>query len=706
MAIEKLQSYRSRNQRPARSKSSDRERGYILVILAILIGVLLSFAGLAIDTGRLYQAKTRVERAARAAAVAAVGFRSQKGWFYVYDGPTATGPIWTGTTRKLKGANTREKELKLKAYRVLTENLRAAGLEVAHLSQPTASCSPGVFDPSFDDTDWSTVGGCDFSGINYDSETDTVTVDVTYDAPTFLAGRVPIVNLNGCNNGRCRMSFSAQAQLQPAAIAFIPDVSGSMRCAAESDNPEECDTAAVSPNRKIDKLVDAAQAFYKMFNPWQDRIAVIPFNLVAAPDTAGLSADASTSFGNDEARWIAFRDLLTSDPPSVTATRGTEGLQPKSNTNHCDALWEARTRMAGVNVPSGEVFYVFFTDGAPTAGRMDPVQIQSSKVDKAFDDMGLNSSGQESDFFFYSVEWRDTSTNPPTIYTGPSPLIHNTRGGGAGYPNARAALYGYEIGSSNKGQIFPMKNDDDPAVVPITHKNNFNDRDKFSDKTKFREILSHAIGNNLGFVMPGQGHPSSPNPDNTNSADIDINDVDPIPVGGNAPYYQQLFYHCTLEAAQAIRTSNGTIFAIGLGEPLSQEAFRDEDDDTRGDPYGDHLNQWARKDGYFRGVAKDFEASGDFSFSTPDDNRNTHTIKIKKKYEHPVTHVLVDNPHSHRVDKGADPATELEFAVGFKRGNAMLSGGRSGSYFGTNNASELKEIFIGIAKQIQARVGA
>lgn len=685
--------------------TSAEERGYVLVILAILIGLLLSFAGLAVDTGRLYQAKTRLERAGRAAAVAGVGYRAQRGWFYVYGGPTSTGPQWN-TPTAIEWANptgNRFKEVQLKAFRVLRENLKASGLDVSpsSLLSPSTTCSATIDSVGFDDADWSTVSACTFTGINYDPRTDRIAVNIVYDAPTFLAGRVPVLSIaSSCAGGRCRMSFNADAQLQPAAIAFIPDVSGSMRCAAVDSTPQDCDSTAIAPNRKIDKLVNASKAFYRMFNPMQDYIAVIPFNLVAAPAVAGLSADASAPFGNTQARWNAFRKLLTSVASDPDNQGGSDpGLVPRSNTNHCDALIEARNRMAGVNVPSGEKFFVFFTDGAPTAGRYNFINIRQANVNTAFTDQGLAYAGQANDYFMYSVEWRDPGTG--AVYTGPSPLIHNTRPTGVGYPDARARLYGYEIGLNN-GQIFPQATlASNPQVIPITPKANWTTPSNFSSVTQFRQILDYGLNGNFGFIMPGQVATPPYTPALINSMDIDLTDTDPVPVGGNSPYFQQIFYHCTLEAAQSIRNTDGTIFAVGLGQPLPPAAFRDATS-TRGDPNGDHVNQWARKDGYFRWVAKDFEAGGDFSFAaTP--NRASNKIKINPTYIDPVSGATVNNPHSHRTTV-ANP--NLQFEVGFQRGASMLAGGRTGAYFGTNDATELTDIFVGIAKRILSRVGA
>ena len=63
-------------------RRSSKESGYMLVMFAITIGLLLSFSALVIDVGQGYLWKQRVDRAARAAALAGLGFRGLTGWEY------------------------------------------------------------------------------------------------------------------------------------------------------------------------------------------------------------------------------------------------------------------------------------------------------------------------------------------------------------------------------------------------------------------------------------------------------------------------------------------------------------------------------------------------------------------------------------------------------------------------------------------------
>jgi Putative Flp pilus-assembly TadE/G-like len=719
MSIVKLRFFE--NMRSQSKHNQSGQRGYVIVMLAISLGVLLSLAALAIDTGRLYQQHTQIQRFARQAANAVLGLRAQRGWWWVYGGD----PKFTGTTLKTPedaySTTNHIMSLKIRAYRVFAENMKAAGMDPANLDLPSLS---GCGLESITD-DANPPPGCSVNGIDYDVVTDTVTVNVRYQAPTFLAARVPLLKLEADNcqarRGHCTMNVRVNAQLQPALIVMILDASGSMRCDWNSANPEQCGVAT-NGNRKIDKLIEASRAFWEHNNPIQTRMAVLPFNLVAAPDAGRVNFPAASGadfgFGATPARWAAWKNFFL-DPVDTTSS-----LFPRSNTNHADALWEARNMLQavgatpGLDVPSGERFVVFFTDGAPTAGRFRFEALNNTAMSQAFDTVlgpghGFNPAGaQFNDFFLYSVQWNPGGGASP--YEGPGPLIHNTATDGM---NAREELFQYEIGDT-LNNIFPVDNSVSPPVpsvvpcvadayLPPTANWVSAGLSFYGSPNNFRSILSHCFqaGGHFGFLMPGATDwPSPPTTTNINSREILVDDPNHYDTSGTIhnSYFRQLFYHSALEAAQQLRnTGDTTIFGVGLGPALPLEAYQDENagPPRRSEPYFDHRNQWVRKDALLRALVRDEEASGDPSFWYPDtETRITNTITPRNTITNPnAPPATRTNPHSARGQR---------ISLGFKRANSLRSGARNGSYYATNKADELTDVFTEIAKQIMLRMGA
>ena len=175
------------------SKSS----GYVLVFFTLILGVLVSIAGVAVDIGNLYIIRNRLERAAKAGALAGVGYRSLRGWEYF--------STYAAGGASLKTTEGKDTELFGVMSGVVTENMRAAFSAPTTASEFTSNLA---------------VTNANF----YDPNTDTFRIDATYNAPTFIIGRLgaalgaapcPEEKINGIGTGRyrCPITVTETAKL-------------------------------------------------------------------------------------------------------------------------------------------------------------------------------------------------------------------------------------------------------------------------------------------------------------------------------------------------------------------------------------------------------------------------------------------------------------------------------------------------------------
>ena len=346
---------------------SSNNRGYMLVMFAISIGVLLSFSALAIDIGQQTIWKHRVDKAARAGALAGLGYRALVGW-----------------TESQANIDT----LKQVASDTTIENLTA----------------------------YSVAGTNQSVSVTYDTTNDSIEVLATQSIPSFLAGRIrgvlgfSIGNTN--STGTTYITGSGKAQFNPAFILLLLDISGSMLCGKDSlGSDENCESRLTNAafnfdNTKLKVMMDSLSTFTKFFNPNTDYITVIPFNLAAKTtfsmnDPSAPAASKLKPFGPlNSARHTTFLNAIGNDLKNAA----------KSNTNICDSLINAiedlnslalSPRFAGTNGLRIKPQIVLFSDGAPNAMRGIFKDITGAP-----------------ERYQYSLEWYD-GTN---IYRSPGPV--------------------------------------------------------------------------------------------------------------------------------------------------------------------------------------------------------------------------------------------------------------------------------------------
>lgn len=637
-------------------RRSSKESGYMLVMFAITIGLLLSFSALVIDVGQGYLWKQRVDRAARAAALAGLGFRGLTGWEYC-NSPT--------------GSN----ELKAIVQSVATENLSSYG------NLP----SPPKVTPTYIETD------------------DKLTVTVSLTTNSFLAGRLNNVlgfSLgNSTSGGTTTISGTHAAQLNPAYIALLLDVSGSMGCPSGSTNVScACRlTGSCTGRLRTDDLAGGAEKFRTFFNPNRDVVAVIPFNLAAHVTFPMKNGSAVQAFGT-------ARNGTTLDAQIAAATL--KGLT-KSNTNICDALIRAIDQFEAL--ATDPLFaerkkvtisptVVLFSDGAPNAFR--GIFTNTTKLPA------------NTDAYQYSLEWYDGAKT----YRGPGPIVRRT------VTNGVPDLFGHPIGS---GAVAPVASG--TPCGPVV-----------SDPRYFQSVLDTAATpqtgltsgclTSLDFRLPIisatpvtiSGVPFS---------DIESTYVDPNwsgvtpTVNGNINYqnFDQLPYYCSIAAADYIRsTFGGTIFTIGLGPaaPVCDDPMQDADD---------HLN---RKDIFLArlsmaqeslavtttqgvGVNEKNEWNTLYDFYSASGGRRSISTKSNGN--------CTDNNRSTNPDHRFQPAGAPDLKVGYTSSqphepetlkpynpsfpdNEERKYDTRGEYLRTSNSVQLPALFATIAKQILLRL--
>ena len=618
------------------SKSS----GYVLVFFTLILGVLVSIAGVAVDIGNLYIIRNRLERAAKAGALAGVGYRSLRGWDYF-----ATYVVGTPTLKSTKD------ELFGVMSGVVTENMRAA------FSAPTEASE---FTSNLNITN------------SYDPQTDTFTINATYQAPTFIIGRLgAALGAAPCplSNGkyRCPVTVSEKAQLNRAVVALLLDVSGSMNCPSTGSPNCACRTNTTpcpSTGRVIDALVAALKEFRGFFNPIRDYITVIPFNLAAFnsfPIVLGTAASGPpVSFGSDQIRYTDFINKTNSgDDP--TKPPNPLGLIPKSNTNICDAFIEAIAELKRINnLADFHPFVIAFTDGAPNAFRgefLGGVDTAGAVGNLTRGNNPATSTGLTNDWYQYGLEW-STATTPLTTYRGPGPLVNRQLVGG------KPRLFDHIISSTTGiwptsptlpsnvcGQAYSVSAQH-PAVL------NFNPT---TPAPSIRGCLS-----NLDFNIPGTG----------GTASVRGVPIHAVSTNTNTNLnYAKLPYYCAIEAADYIRSNlaaPATVYTIGVGNPGIP---------TSSDPFENVDNPLIRKDNFLARVALDPETL------------TNGAIKADSQFDFEKS-TNTSSPCPETLPACYKPGTNI------KRTTPDVQG----EYFATQDANELRTLFSIIAKQILLRL--
>lgn len=612
-------------------RRSYKQSGYVMVLFALSLAAFLTLAAMAVDLSILYAWRLRVERAAKAAAFSTIQYRSLRGWDYFFDAASSA-------PDKFESDALRE-EMRTFLRNAVANNLRTSG--------------------SYDDARLQIQAGQ--IGLNsfYDGTTDALNFTVSYQAPTYFIGRLLPLLSDVDPQDFYTVSHSNAASLDPASVALLLDVSGSMNCPNSDCSCRVAGASGITCDSNlatINDLVAALAEFKRFFNPFHDYIAVIPFNLAATKSFAIVSGTAMLPFGSNTARLNSFN----------TATSRT-GLAPQSNTNICDALIQAIDEFRQIDAIEANQaartrkFTILFTDGAPNAlhGVFSPPVTFSNSA----------ASGVSNDWYQYSLEWR---TAAGLLYRGPGPLVQ---------PSATSSLFNFTISSS---AVAPTGSQVCGPTV--------------SDSSSFQHVLNrNATGgttpNPRGCLGGDSGLPvgtiafSIPGTDGqagVSNVPIDAN-------GGDVTRfnYARLPYYCAIEAADWLRSEfKSPVFTIGVG-PSGADC---------NDPFENVDNPLVRKDNFLHRLAADADIFTDVD--------NPSTFLPRFNFESGMTQGAdcnCENSASATYQCGAAIRTASSYTP---LSTSSITPEAMGEYYGTADGGQLAALFADVAKSILLRLGS
>lgn len=674
----------------------------------ILLGLFLTFTAFALDLGNLYLWRLRLDKAARAGSLAGLGFRGIQGWDYVKTGTAGNNELIAATQQSVQ------------------DNMSAYGV--------TLTTSNIV--------------------VNYDSDADSISVQVNHSPSTFLVGKLNnIFNFGFNSNGGTplsptwNLSRTHHANLNRANVVLMIDVSGSMLCPAVGS----CDcrtTGTCAGETKLDKLADGVERFAKHFNPTRDRISVIAFNLAAQQ----LYSFSNGQFLNNA---TSTHPLLAGTTAHQFLTNQTGRLRPVlaalagSNTNHCDALAEGIKELELLSVTlfgnddgtaitdrrNLQPFLVFFTDGAPNA--MRGIFSGGDIPDGSCYPYGSTGTSQcvtadgTRDFYHYALEW--TNIDGTQQYRGPGPFVLRELDAGV------SKLFNFQFAANQAAppgnQVCGKEVDDGNPLrfeQTITKKTSGGPGGRGHS---LNGCLS-ASASNFSFAIPYTNPDDSGGLTGTNygagvsGVPISTDDTtwrDPnwpanftVPTPYGLQKYDELPYYCAIEAADYIRTRfAGTIFTVGLG-PAEVHRSGGGQDETCNDSLQDPDDHTSRKDFFLTRLA--------FARSMFTDQLSPTSIRSHYQISGTQGQRTVSGCESHRL-KSPSPAPQPK--VGYTSAlqvddnqtyknlrplrpasmDTLLSAGGEGTrrmetqgeYFPTDDADEIPRIFDSIAKTILLR---
>lgn len=544
--------------------SKDRkESGIVLILLTISITAIIGFIGLAIDIGNLYRTGLHVQKAADAGSLAAVMYKINH----------ARGDMASGATSTDESIEDYEARIETNSKNIAFTNLQISGV---------ASPDEDNIVDGDTSTRWSEANQKMFLTVK-----DTAKL---FFISTFINGTT---NANSTTQIR-----RAESELGRANVSLIIDISGSMACPTTDrtcncrlDN--SCPTIPATPNAaptsvKIGQLQDAIAGdggFLDQFDQTRDRINIVPFNM-AASLARSVRLDPSTVRDGFAIDGLAGPGGLTEVKTIVNS------LRPKSATNVADALITAFDDYQVI--ANEEVFYVLFSDGAPTATTALPTKITPSPPGDAL----LNN--------YYQIFGIDFVDAAGTATKGVSPFIGRVPPDDAGLA------------------AFSLFNREDTATFTTTPPYG-----SFSDTTNSAKFICGKTDEPVTGCDTASSTGQITRPGSCGAFNDAFDDICTSnfkfrvhPTKSSAVYKKtklrdmyKFFYDMPIAVSDMIRKNNGTIYVIGLG-------LGDKNLSITTDPYQNEYTSFYRKDFFLNRIALDnddddtqFKRLSNFEFS-------------------------------------------------------------------------------------------
>ena len=622
-----------------------QERGAYFVLMTAGFVMLLAVAGLGFDLANIYYQRLLIQKSADAGIVAGLGYR-------VDAGPGAT-----------------------------AADVNAKALQIARLNMLL------IYDDTY-------LSNYVTFAVNYvptgPGAADSISVTITNNkVGLFLLDKLP---LGTSSLGFQQFTAQATGHLSAARVAMLLDLSGSMCCNAAGTG--NCMATggpgcAVAPNRKSDRLKDAAVTFLGKFKDGFDSISLVPYNI-----TAKVTRSITSSY--DKAAWTADVNALANTPVS--------------DTNPSDALIRAYQDAQ----PSGwlgtqDMSWVFFTDGAPTAGRFLSEASGNRFLGSAADPFNLAGGQPWADYYNFKDEWND-GVQPP--YKGPSALIRTDTCDPAADPRCTVPPWTTDFNPSDwmylpygftHGNPRGFDGTTAPGMAPCSH--------HYSTVAGRWQNLSDCFqndGTDTGFTL---------------RVPFDINRQ----YGGNVPLDQDRFaeqhYNATLAVADQARSQRGTFYVIGLGQRTPGMVTNGAAPDPYQDPNGEDYN---RKDYFLTRLALDKDmcdldpvtaVGGDLVDNTCNPGSITRHCCVDPtaggtQYQQHFSVVQGQSTGLRHWGGGTDDYGLPYGSNGLPIGGASILTNqtmydnryRFGEYLPTSDANQLQELFQRIAHRIQLKL--
>jgi hypothetical protein len=415
------------------NQRNQSQSGVVMVLFVLSLPVILGFAALAIDLGRLYSAQQNLNKATRVAAMVSLNFMSLRGW-----GPLVTdnrdtlgyqtGPIVTS------GAGAVNPPGSTSANQMMREEMAKAVISTLRQYYPndfSNDPSSGVTSSPYlqfeGDGDWSS--SVPLQALNLSNS--SVNLSIRYAIPTLLYGQfMQLSEGTSCarqesGEVRCFVQNSPNnpaGLLKPLNLFLLLDTSGSMAGTTGTDRA------------KIDVLKEAVVAFIDMFNPFQDKIALIDYGTTVKTQGALQLFDSASGAHLDIKNDVA-------------------ALQASGQTNPCDALVRSIDAAATAQInPDLATAIVLFSDGSPNISRLKYCDFQGgscnvpSRLSSA-----LGSADPEQGWYSWITTWgrRRLASCPNGVSSDPTQAVRYCDPV-YGWPEL---VYG---GGSQAGQSIPL----------------------------------------------------------------------------------------------------------------------------------------------------------------------------------------------------------------------------------------------------------
>lgn len=326
---------------------ASKEKGIALIMFMLTLPVLLGLTSLVLDTANLLMARQAINKVARVSAASGLNMRALRGWASL-----VTDEMDVDKARKTGGKDPNT-NLSSVARGLVADTMTDAATEQLKKYFPRDAASVATYFEVWDGASWQNLSTANSlfkdtvkKSLKLGSDVPTEQIKITYRYKVktiFLNSFARVFGFSlpstKCDTagGRCWVQSAdvASGSMAPATIHLLLDTSGSMA------------------GTKADNLKKAVATFVDYFNPYKDKISVIPFGY--GVKSAGRRTPATFS--------------ASADGINLDIKNSVFGLTTAGMTNHCDALIAAIDEIP-ISSSSEPHFVILFTDGAPNTYRL------------------------------------------------------------------------------------------------------------------------------------------------------------------------------------------------------------------------------------------------------------------------------------------------------------------------------------------------